>query len=118
MAMLNDVSGYWISAYAPYFFEIDYTLGPLPAGTNVYASIALSQVDTAPFQSESTEGFYATAYVQSWTYYLADGTESPPQGEVANFAQNAVSVINCARITFTLVVSATAAIAQINSFTF
>jgi len=114
--MLNDVSGYYIEAIAPYFFSLDYEFGPLAPGINVFATISLSEIDTLPFRKTDDGTFAAIGFISSWTYYLPDGKESDAQGDI-DFTRNAVSVGNCARIRFTLIVNAAAAIAQINTFT-
>jgi hypothetical protein len=116
--MLTGVTGYWMSLIAPGFpFSQDFTLDPLPPGTNVYATISLNDINTW-FEADSPDPkFVATAYIVYWTFYQADGTESPPQDGMG-FNQNAVTVSNCARIKFSLFGAQVAAIAQINIFTY
>src|SRR5437763_12014592 len=97
--MLNRIDGYWILIIAPSFFVQRFTLDPLPAGTNVYATISLSDVNTLFAANDPDPKFATTAFVESWTFYRPDGTESEPQVGMG-FTQNAVAVDNCARITF------------------
>jgi hypothetical protein len=113
--MLKRIDGYWMSAIAPGGVVLRLTLDPLPPGTNVYASISLSAVSTM-FVSPDPP-FWCVASVESWTFYMADGTESAPQTGMGDH-QNAVAVDNCARITFALVALQAYAIAQVNIFTF
>lgn len=115
--MLNRIDGYWISIVAPVFFAERFTTGPFPKGTNVYANISLSFVDTL-FASNSPDPTFAVeALVESWTFYQADGTESAPQLG-SGFNQNAVGISNCARITFVLAGERVSADAQVNIFSF
>ena len=115
--MLNDVEGFFMEVIANTSVIQEFDLGPLPPGTDVYATISLSHLNTT-FSSKSDEStFAATAYVESWTVYNPDGTESARAPEL-HFAQNAVAVFNCARIKFVLAGKAVAAVAQINAFTF
>jgi hypothetical protein len=114
--MLNRVDGYWIEIIAPKFFLVqEFTLDPLPPGTNVYANISLSDVNTLFEASDPDPKFAATAFIESWTFYKPDGSESAPEPGMG-FNQNAVAVENCARIKFALVGQRVAAIAQINIF--
>jgi hypothetical protein len=112
--MVNRIDGYWISIIAPGFFIVRDVL-PFAPGTNVYASISLSEVNTEFAANDPNPKFSTTAFVESWTFYNPDGSESEPQ--LGGFTQNAVEVENCATIKFTLVGDRVAAIAQINIFT-
>jgi hypothetical protein len=96
--MLTSVNGYWLRIIAPStFVSQELTLGPFPPGTNVYASISLSELNTY-FEPDSTNTkFSATVYIPFWTHYKDDGTESN-QMQSMGFNQNAVAVNNCARI--------------------
>ena len=114
--MLNGIDGYWMSVIAPEFFFQSFTLDPLPRGTNVYANVSLSSVNTLFEADDPDPKFSIEAYIVSWTFYQADGTESEPQVGMG-FNQNAVFVQNCARITFALAGQRVAADAQINVFT-
>lgn len=115
--MLTTVTGYWLEIIAgANFFLIEFTLDPLPPGTNVYANIALSDVFNYFGDNVTDPKFVATAYIESWTFYRDDGTESAPQLGMG-FNQNAVAVNNCARITFALVGVQVSATAQVNVFT-
>jgi hypothetical protein len=111
--MLKRIEGFWMSIIAPGVFVQRFTLDPLPRGTNVYASICLSEVNTMATESDPNAKFIATAAVESWTFYRPDGTKSyPPSSGMA--IQNAIAVENCATITFALVGWRVAATAQIN----
>ena len=116
--MLTSVNGYWMEVVAPsFFFTQTFTLDPLPPGTNVYANISLSDLNTIFEAKDPDPSYVATAYIDSWTTYQPDGTESAPQTG-SGFSQNAVAVENCARINFSLVGERVVAIAQVNIFTF
>jgi hypothetical protein len=86
-------------------------------GTNVFANISLSQINTLFEGKLPDPTFVAVAFVSWWTFYLPDGTESGPQNG-SGFEQNAVGIQNVARINFTLFAERTWAIAQINIFEF
>jgi len=116
--MVSRIDGYWMEVIAPIFFFQEFTLDPLPPGTNVYASISLSDVNTLFAGNTPDPTFVATAYIESWTFYQPDGTESDPQTGNLLFNQNAVWVENCARIKFALFRERVVASAQINVFTF
>ena len=66
--MLNRIEGYWMSIIAPGFFVIRFTLDPLPLGTNVYANISLSDVNTLFARNDPDPKFASTAFVESWTF--------------------------------------------------
>jgi hypothetical protein len=74
--MVKSIEGYWMSIVAPGFFVQRFTLGPLPPGTNLYASISLSDVNTLFAANQPDPKFATTAFVESWTFYKPDGTES------------------------------------------
>lgn len=113
--MVQRVDGYWIAALGPEVLQ-EFTLPALPQGTNVYANISLSQVNTL-FEGNSPDPtFTANAFIDSWTVYNPDGTQSSPQSG-NGFVQNAVELENCATITFILFVERAWAIAQINILT-
>jgi hypothetical protein len=117
--MLKTSGHYCLEVIAPGSLIVErLTLNPFPPGTNVYASISLSGINTL-FEgaSERDPHFTAVAYVESWTFYQTDGTESGPQTVTNQFTQNAVMVENCARITFALAGAGVNAFAQINVFT-
>lgn len=92
-------------------FEL--TFGPLDPGNNILANISLSQINTL---NASDPTFAAVGWIDSWTFYQGDGTESDPQ-QGDGFGQNAVFVPNCATIKFALFVERAWAIAQINAST-
>src|SRR5688572_599114 len=99
--MLKNIDGYWLSVIAPGPFPVFLTIDPLPPGTDVYANIALSNVNTLFSTNDQDPKFATIAKIVSWTVYQADGSESQPQLGMAD-TQNAVLVRNCARITFML----------------
>jgi hypothetical protein len=113
--LFTSVTGYWLRILAPNDLLVqDFTLGPLPIGTNVYANISLNEVNTY-FTPDSVEPkFSAAGYIPYWTTYRDDGTESEYEG--MGFNQNAVAINNCARITFALQGKHVAATAQVNVF--
>src|SRR5437763_9656181 len=76
VGMVNHIDGYWMSVIAPGFFLQRFTLDPLPQGTNVYANISLSFVDTLFAANDPDPKFSVEAFVESWTFYQSDGTES------------------------------------------
>ena len=43
---MNLVEAVWMYAIASHEFLEEYTLGPLPPGTDVYASMSISMLDT------------------------------------------------------------------------
>jgi hypothetical protein len=113
--MINSIEGYWLSVVTSTFFVINFTTDPFPLGTSLYANISLSEVNTLFSGNDPDPTFAATAFIQSWTVYQADGTESDPI-EGQGFAQTAVAVDNCARIHFVLAGDRVAAFAQVNIF--
>lgn len=124
--MLNRIDGYWMDLIAPGPGEkvflatvpIFFTISPFPPGTNVYASISLSEISTSFGGSDPDPKFSVVAKIISWSVYQPDGTESQPQPGGMEIIQNAVGVENCARITFMLAGDRVAASAQINIFSF
>lgn len=111
-----SIEGFWIEIIAPKFLFLEFTSDPFPPGTNVYGNISLSTVDTLFAANDPDPKFAAEAFIVSWTFYQADGSESAPQTPDL-FWQNAIGVNNCARITFALAGERVAALAQINLFT-
>jgi len=115
--MLRRIEGYWISIISPgSFFMLRFTAGPFPPGTNVYANIALSEVNTMFSGNDPDSKFAADANIVTWTFYEPNGTQSAPQ--VGDSSSNAVAVDNCATITFMLSGARVAAKAQINVLRF
>jgi hypothetical protein len=114
--MLKRIDGFWISIIASSFFVQRSTLDPFPPGTNVYANISLSSVNTLFASNAPDPKFAAIAFVESWTVYNPDGTQSQPQAGMG-FNQNAIFIENCATITFVLFGERVAALAQIDVFT-
>jgi hypothetical protein len=114
--MVNSIEGYWLSVVTSTFFIINFTTDPFPPGTSLYANISLSEVNTLFSGNDPSDPtFAAAAFIQSWTVYQADGTESTPI-EGQGFAQTAIGLDNCARIHFVLVGDRVAALAQVNIF--
>ncbi len=105
-----------LEGISSYFGMVDVTFGPLDPGNNILANISLSQINTVFAGNSSDPKFVASAWIDSWTFYQDDGTESPPQ-QGAGFTQDAVFVPNCATIKFVLIVEQAWAIAQINAST-
>ena len=105
------------TAFSPGFFVLPFTLDRLPPGTNVYASIGLSQVNTSFAANAPDPHFSAEAWISSFTVYLTDGSESAPQTpDSPLFFLNSIFIQNCATITFELAVNRADAIAQITVF--
>jgi hypothetical protein len=115
--MLTRIEGYWMAIIAPGTFTVFLTLDPLPLGTNVYANISLSDVNTLFSGNDPDPKFAVNAVAESFTFYNPDGTQSAPQRVELPGLQNAIAVQNCATITFTLHGSRVAAVAQVNIFT-
>ena len=113
--MLNSIQAFYIDVVAPIDFQLDFTTDPFPLGTNVVANISLSFIDTLFEGKIPDPTFVALAFVEGWTVYLPDGTESGWQGGL-DFNRNAVGVQNVARINFRLFAERVWAIAQINIF--
>ncbi len=113
--MVTSIDSYWIEAYSSYFFFEPLTL-QFPQGTTVHATIALSWVDTLFADNAPDPTFSAAGFIESWTVYLPDGTQSQPITG-GDFTQNAARVENCASITFWLAVERVAAMAQVNVYT-
>jgi hypothetical protein len=111
------IDGFFIDLIAPIEGLIEFTTDPFPPGTDVYANISISTMDTLFEGKLPDPTFAATAFVNWWTFYLPDGTESAQQ-DGSGFAQNAVGINNVARINFLLFGERVFAIAQINIFTF
>jgi hypothetical protein len=115
--MVKRIDGFFIEVIAPIEGLIEFTTDPFPQGTNVFANISISMIDTLFEGKLPDPTFTASAFVNWWTFYQADGTESPQQ-DGSGFTQNAVGVGNVARINFILFVERAFAIAQINIFGF
>ena len=110
--MLNRIDGYWIETISPFGALQSVTI-PFPQGTNVFASISLSFQDTLFSGNLPDPTFAAAAFIDSWTFYEPDGTQSSPQSG-SGFNQNSVKVDNCASITFILFAWRVWAIGQIS----
>jgi hypothetical protein len=115
VAVVSQIEGRWIEIIAPSFFVLDFD-ERFPPGTNVYANISLSGVNTLFVRNAPDPKFSVEAFIGGWTFFQADGQESSLQGQGVNFTQNAVQVNNCASIRFVLAGERVSAIAQINIF--
>jgi hypothetical protein len=115
--MLKTVTGFWLEVIARSFVLIEFTTDLFPPGTNVYANISLSDIFTYFEDAAIGPKFAAIGYIESWTFYREDGTESEPQISMG-FNQNAVAVNNCARIKFGLNGIQVSTTAQVNIFTY
>lgn len=107
------IQGFFIDVVAPIEGMIEFTTDPFPPGTNVFASISLSFLDTLFEGKIPDPTFAAAAFVNWWTVYLPDGSESQQQPG-SGFNQNAAGIQNVARINFVLFAERAWAIAQIN----
>jgi len=117
--MAQRIDGYWMDVYAPgNFFLEQLTIPPLPPGTNVFASISLSEVNTLFDRNDPNPKFSTSAHVDSYTTYLPDGSISPPQAAPLSTLQNGIFIENCATITFGLSGTRVAATAQVTIFSF
>ena len=105
------IEGFFIEAIGPFGpLSIEITTDPYPIGTDVYANISLSSIDTQWHGQVLDPPYSAAAEITSFTTYLPDGTESPPLSPL----NNAFGIKNVARITFALGVEHASAMAQIN----
>jgi hypothetical protein len=115
--MLNRIDGYWMAVVAPIEGLIQFTTDPFPPGTDVFASISLNQVNTLFEGNFPDPTFTVTAFIDHWTFYQDDGTESAPQ-QGSGFNQSSVGINNCARITFIIFAERAWGDAQISIFSF
>jgi hypothetical protein len=114
--MLKRIESFFIAIIAPRFFGLEFTQS-FPPGTDVHATISLSSLNTSlPNLLDPDPHFNVGARVVSWNSFLTGGGEGP-RIFAESTSQNAVSVANCARITFQLFGERVAARAQINIFT-
>jgi hypothetical protein len=82
---------------------------------DIHATISLSMVSALTTSRRPNPHIAAIAVIKSWTFHTAGGEG---QREFSSsFEQNAISIVNCARITFELYAEQAVAIAQINVFT-
>jgi hypothetical protein len=114
--MIKSIYGYTIRLTQPNPIEGSaayYTAGPLPEGTDVYATISLSSIVSFTREPEVPSPVapiyrYASASLVSYTYYLPPpGRSRPIESDPINWntvdhSPNNVRVANCARITFGL----------------
>jgi hypothetical protein len=116
--MVRSVDGFWISAevFIGDFSNSYYQFFD-PPGPDVYATISLSQLNHSPTEPDLERR--ASAFIEEWVTYDADGKLVGPDPNSTGANQNAVYVRNCAAIGFRLDVSNwVSAIAQINIFQF
>jgi hypothetical protein len=115
VAVVSQIEGRWIEIIAPSFFVLDFDERFAP-GTNVYANISLSDVNTLFFRNAPDPKFAVEAFIGGWTFFQADGQESPLQGQGVNFTQNAVQVKQLRQYQVCVSGERVSAIAQINIF--
>jgi len=116
--VLQAVDGYWISAsvYTGEFSNSYFHSFEAP-GRDIYATIALSEVDHYPTEPDMARR--TSAYIARWTTYGPDGKLFAPSFNSTGRTQNAVVVRNCASLEFRLdVANWVFAIAQITIFEF
>ncbi len=115
--MLKRIDSFFINVVAPSFFQIAFDR-QFPPGTDIHATISLSFVSNSLLALNRPDPHWdVRAIVQSWSIHLTGGGEGP-RVFPTNTLQNAVSISNCARITFQLGAEKAAATAQINIYTF
>lgn len=116
--MVRSVEGLWISAevFTGEFSNSCYQFFD-PPGPDVYATISLSQLYHSPTEPDLERR--ASAFIEEWVTYDADGKFVAPDPNSTGHNQNAVFVRNCGAIGFRLDVSNwISAIAQINIIQF
>lgn len=114
--MLDSVEGFWISArvFTGEFSNSSFHFFPEP-GRDVYATIALSEVNHFPTEPDMERR--ASAYIFRWTEWGPDGQLNAPFPNSMGRTQNAVLVRNCGSLQFNLdVANWVVATAQINIF--
>lgn len=87
----------------------------LPQGTTVYATAALSMIDTLFSGNSPDPTFAAEAFIWEWTVYEQDGTQSGPISPTDFFTPSAV-IQNCATVTFAVGVERAWTWATLNVF--
>jgi hypothetical protein len=113
--MVAGMHIFQINLVAPNFFVVVRYTGPLlPPGTNVLSTISLSEVNTGFFGVAADPKFAIIAFIEKWTFYRPDGTESEPQS--ADLFSNVAIINNCARITYALAGERVAGSAQANIY--
>jgi hypothetical protein len=111
---MNLLDHYYLSVISPFGAFFDHVAGPFPQGTDVYASISVSFIDTL-FSGNIPDATFAVVAEIAWfTTYLADGTESNQQE--ADFGQDILIGSNIARIGFRLFAERAWGIAHMNVF--
>jgi hypothetical protein len=118
--MLNGIQGFYIRAYTgSYFLQMaTFPNGALlPPGTDVYASIALSEQNNVFLNESPLPAAAAVAWIASWTVYNPDGSQSDPI-VTDDSNRNVVGIENCASITFGLFIESCEAVAQVSVFEF
>jgi hypothetical protein len=111
--MLNRIDSFFIKvATASDFFAIDFDR-QFPPGSQIHATNSLSSVS----QFGPNPLSFATASIVSFSVHLTGGGEGP-RVFLPSSDQNAISIGNCARITFRLNAGRAVAKSLINIYTF
>jgi hypothetical protein len=111
---MNLLEYWYLWAISSFSILGEHIAGPFPQGTNVYATISVSFINTL-FSGNAPDPTFATTAQISWfTTYLPDGTESSPQA--LPFGQSTAVIENVARINFQLFVQRAWAFAHMNVF--
>jgi hypothetical protein len=118
--MLNRIDSFFIKvATLSDFFFIDFER-QFPPGSQIHATNSLSSVSRFgpnPLSPNPTPLHFATASIVSFSVHLTGGGEGP-RVFLPSSDQNAISVGNCARITFRLNAGNAVAKSLINIYTF
>ena len=113
--MVTGMHIFQVNLVAPNFFVAARVTSPLlPPGTNVLSTISLSDVNTQFSGVAPDPKFSITAWIEKWTFYRPDGTESEPQ--FGDLFGNVAIINNCARITYALAGQRVAGSAQANIY--
>src|SRR4051794_40720411 len=111
--MLKRIDSFFIRVVTESeFFSIDFDR-QFPPGTDIHATNSLSSIGPRGANPK----FFATASIVSFSIHLSGGGEGP-RVFVESSSQNAISVGNCARITFRLNAGRADAMSLINIYTF
>jgi hypothetical protein len=111
--MLNRIDSFFIRVVtAAPFFNIDFDR-QFPPGSQIHATNCLSLLSSVGTNPQ----FFATASIVSFSVHLTGGGEGP-RVFIESTRQSAISVANCARITFRLAAGRADAQALVNVYTF
>ena len=111
---MNLLEFWYLWAVSSFSILGEHTAGPFPPGTNVYATISLSFIDTLFSGNSPDSTFVAAAQISWFTTYLPAGSESDRQD--LPFGQSTAVIQNVARINFQLSVQRAFAFAHMNVF--